>query len=263
MRLAALLSLAAAVFCLHAQNDAKDPLVFDVASIKPTVEPCPPKCGLVRPLPGNRVYHAEGSTLRSLMTIAYSVTPRQISGGPSWVDTDRFDIDAKTPQPRTSDELHIMLGHLLEDRFQLKLKHVTREEPVWALTVAKGGSKLTAHDPGDKDYPPIGQQLTRNADGTACPTMIVKNATMNYFAFFLSRGLDRHVIDRTGLTERYDFNFQFLPDGARFGENAPQLSPECVDIFGAMPKQIGLRLDSAKGPVESLVIESVAKPSEN
>ena len=211
MRLVLLLCAAAAALCLQAQNDLKDPLVFDVASIKPTAEPCPPKCGLIRPLPGNRVYHAEGSTLRSLMTIAYSVTPKQIAGGPGWVDTDRFDIDAKTPQPRTSDELHIMLGHLLEDRFQLKLKHETREQAVWALTVAKGGSKLTTHDPEDQDYPPIRQQLTRNADGSVCPTLLVQNATMNYFAFFLSRGLDRQVIDRTELPARYDFNFQFLP----------------------------------------------------
>ena len=117
-------ALFAAAFCAavtlglraQSQTDEKDPLTFEVASVKPSAG-CPPACGLIRQMPGSQRYHAEGATLRLLMTVAYTVTDRQISGGPSWMSTDRFDIEAKAERPRTSDELHVMLQHLLEERF--------------------------------------------------------------------------------------------------------------------------------------------------
>src|ERR1700678_2445861 len=90
------------------------------------------------------------------MTIAYQVTDRQISGGPSWINADRFNIDAKAARPRTNDELHTMLAHLLEERFHLTLRRENRQESVLVLVVDKGGSKMPVHDPEDKDYPPIG-----------------------------------------------------------------------------------------------------------
>lgn len=249
----------------QAQAEKKDPLIFEVASVKPSTG-CPPKCGLVRPTVGNQGYHAEGATLRSLMTIAYSVTDRQISGGPSWINTERFDIDAKAAHPQSIEELHTMLQHLLEERFNLKPRHEVRQESVWDLAVAKGGSKMPVHDPEDKDYPPIGVQMAKGSDGGVCPTLAGHNVTMNYFAFFLSRTLDRAVIDKTGMPARYDVSLQFMPDAARFGGpdgGGPTISPDCTDVFSAVQRQLGLRLESSKGPVDYLVVERAEKPTEN
>ena len=250
----------------QSQTEEKDPLTFDVASVKPSAG-CPPACGLIRQMPGGLTYHGEGVPLRVLMTVAYTVTDRQISGGPAWMSTDRFDIEAKAARPRTSDELHVMLQHLLQERFQLKVRRETREEPVWALVVDKGGSKMPVHDPADLDHPPMGPQAVRGSDGGMCGGLAGHNVTMDYLAFTLSRLSDRKVIDRTGLPARYDVNLQFLPDVARSaapdGGGSPAISPDCADLPSALPKQLGLRLESAKGPVEFLVVERAEKPTGN
>lgn len=260
----AAVALAALSVCIRAQSqaEAQDPLTFEVASVKSAARPV----GYIHQLPGNQTYSIEGAPVRLIMTVAYQVTDRQISGGPSWMTSDFFDITAKAARPRTSDELHVMLQHLLEERFHLKVRRETRQEPVWALTVDKGGSKMPVHDSEDKVHEPIGGQIVRGSDGTVCFGNLGKNATMNYFAFFLSRGLDRGVIDKTGLTGSYDVNLQYLPD--RLGlkgpdGGGPDISPDCSDIFSALPKQLGLRLESTKGPVEHLVIEGAEKPTEN
>ena len=247
------------------QATPSDPLTFEIASVKASTAGCPPECGLVRPLPGNKQYHAEGATLRSLMTIAYQVTDRQISGGPSWINSDRFNIDAKAERPRTSDELHAMLAHLLEERFQLKVRRENRQESVLALLVDKGGAKMPLHDPEDKDYPPIGGSGGRGADGLMCPGLDGHNVMMNYFAFYLSRVLGQAVIDRTELPARYDVKVQFAPEGAKMTgpDGQSVLSPDCPDITTALPKQLGLKLERTKGPVEYLVVEHAEKPADN
>jgi uncharacterized protein (TIGR03435 family) len=137
---------------------------------------------------------------------------------------------------------------------------------VWALVMDKGGSKMVAHDPGDKDYPPIGLQPVRDNDGGVCFELQGRNVTMSYLAFMLSRNLNRGVIDRTGLPARYDVKLQFMPDGMqprRADGGAVAISPDCSDIFFALPKQLGMRLESGKGPVEFLVVEQAEKPAEN
>jgi bla regulator protein blaR1 len=254
------------VFSIRAQSQAgaQDPLTFDVASVKPV----PDRFGLIHQLPGNQTYEIKGAWLRLIMTVAYQVTDRQINGGPSWMTSDFFDIMAKAAQPRNSDDLHTMLRHLLEERFNLKVRREARQETVWALTVDKGGSKMPVHDPEDKVHEPIGGQALRGSDGTLCPGISGQNVTMNYFAFFLSRGLDRGVIDKTGLPGAYDVKMQYMPEGMRLGGReggggGPEISPDCADIFAALPKQLGLRLESAKGPVEYLVVEHAEKPTGN
>jgi uncharacterized protein (TIGR03435 family) len=254
-------------FGVHAQSqtEEKDPLTFEVASVKPSAG-CPPACGLIRQMPGGLRYHGEGVPLRVAITVAYTVTDRQISGGPSWMSTDRFDIEAKAARPGTSEELHVMLQHLLEERFRLKVRREKRDEPVWALVLDKSGSKMPVHDPGDLDRPPMGLQAVRGSDGSICGGLAGHNATMEYLAFTLSRWTDRTVIDRTGLPARYDVNLQFLPDAAKTAApdgGGPAFSPDCADLPAALPKQLGLRLESAKGPVPYLVVEHAEKPTEN
>jgi len=201
-----------------------------------------------------------------IMTIAYSVTDRQISGGPPWMTTERFDIEAKAARPRTVDDLHTMLAHLLEERFHLTVRREMRQESVLNLVVADGGSKMPVHDPADKDYPPMGTQFVGDKDGTVCAALKGQNETMKYLAFALSRDMGRWVIDETGLPARYDVNLRYMPDGVHprrpDGVEAP-FSSDCSDIFAALPKQLGLKLEAAKGQVEFLVVEHVEKPTEN
>src|SRR5580658_6040332 len=180
---AALLA-AALVFCVRAQQpNSQDPLTFEVASVKASTAGCPPDCGLIHQLPGNQTYEIKAAPLRLIMTVAYQVTDRQISGGPSWIGSDRFDITAKAARPRTSDELHAMLAHLVEERFQLKVRRENRQESVMALVVDKGGSKLPVHDPEDKVHEPFGGSSAKGADGLICPGLTGRNVAMNYFAF--------------------------------------------------------------------------------
>jgi uncharacterized protein (TIGR03435 family) len=241
------------------QTEAKEPLTFDVASVKPT--PPDVQGGIVHQLPGGQSYEAIGASLRIIMTVAYTVTDRQISGGPDWINTDRWNIEAKAERRGTSDELHAALAALLEDRFKLKIRHETRELPVYILTVDKKGSKMPVHDAADLKHEPIGG----GPGGLAG-----ENVTMNYFAFFLSRILNLNVIDRTELPDHYDVKFTFVPDAATFGRGggdgagaAAMPMPEGPDIFTALRDQLGLRLEKGKGPVDYLVIEHVEKPSDN
>src|SRR5206468_1905705 len=124
---------------------------------------------------------------------------------------------------------------------------------IWALTVDKGGPKLTEHDAADLDHPPFTAGPGPNGRGTTG-----KNVSMDYFAFMLSRLLDRNVVDRTGLTKNYELS----PDFAREipGQDPP---PDVPSIFTALKEQLGLKLESAKGPVEFLVIEKAERPTAN
>ena len=263
------LFLTAAAFAQPAaqpQAVEKDPLVFDVASVKPG-DCVPPNCGLVRPTVGVGGYHIAGATIRTIMTVAYTVTDRQITGGPAWMNSDRWDIEAKADRQRTSDELHVMLQHLLEERFHLKLRHENRQESVYSLSLAKDGPKFKSHDPDDKDYAPIGAQMVRAADSSICFGINGVNVTMDYLAFFLSRGQDRMIINQTGLTGRWDVRLQYIPDAAAMARGpdgaALNFSPDCETLAAALPKQLGLRMEAGKGPVPYLVVEGLEKPSEN
>jgi uncharacterized protein (TIGR03435 family) len=250
---------------LGAQETAdgrKEPLVFEVASIKPTASD--ERGGIVHRLPGGQSYEAIGAPLRTIMTVAYTVTDRQISGGPDWINTDRWTIEAKANRRGTSDELHDALAQLLEERFQLKIRHEKRELPVYLLTVDKKGVKMPQHDESDLLHEPIGGRFD---NGEA--RLTGQNATMNYFAFFLSRGLDMNVVDETNLTGHYDIAYHYVPEqrGGRGigadGASPPAAAPEGPDLFAALREQLGFRLEKGKGPVDFLVIESVQKASEN
>jgi uncharacterized protein (TIGR03435 family) len=247
------------------QGGENNRLTFEAASVKPRAPGT--RGGIIRVMPGNQRYHCENMTLRTIMTVAYTVTDRQISGGPGWLETDGYDIEAKASRPRTDHELNVMLQHLLEDRFQLRLRHEAREEAAYLLTVDKRGSKMPAHDADDKDYPPIGGDVLRATDGSICPGLAGRNVTMNYFAFVLSRMLDLQVIDRTGLPARYDLALHYAPDdgGLRSGLGGvgQTYTPDCDDIRSALPIQLGLRMEKGRGIVEHLVVEHADKPTEN
>jgi uncharacterized protein (TIGR03435 family) len=224
--------------CLHAQT----PLAFEAASIKPA----PPDRGNVmyyRTPPGGRV-SISNATLKLLIQNSYQVREFQISGGPSWMSTQGWDIEA-TPGAAaiTVEQRTQMLQTLLADRFQLALHRETKELPVYDLVLAKGGSKLQPSG----DAPGFGMTNTGS--------ITFKKTTLSTFANVLSGVLGRKVIDKTGLVGNFDADLKWTPDD-KPDDGGPS-------IFTAIQEQLGLRLEAAKGPVEVLVIDRAEKPSEN
>jgi bla regulator protein blaR1 len=254
---------------------------FEVASIKPN------KSGtgmtMLRTTPVG--FSASNVSLKALIQQAYGVEEDQILGAPSWLGSERYDMEAKVASSDTDalhdlnpDQRRLMLQPLLADRFQLKVHTELRDLPVLALVVAKGGPKLHEAKPGDT-YP----NGLKGFDGEGGPGMMLmrpgqltaQGLDLSSVAKLLSQQLGRTVQDKTGLTGKYDFTLQWKPDrdpspmpGAPPpGQQGPDatLSPDSSEasIFTAVQEQLGLKLESRKAPVEVLVIDHVEAPSEN
>jgi uncharacterized protein (TIGR03435 family) len=231
---------------------------FEVATIKPT-GPSPRSRFIT--MQGHQ-FVARNHALKTLIAAAYNLTPRAILGGPSWIDSDRFDILAKPAgevRP-TLEEQMAMLRKLLADRFKLTFHREQKEFSIFTLTVARNGPKLReGTDPPEGPKPLVFVIYPQRA---ALPA---RNATMGEFASVLQRSaLDRPVVDKTGLTGRYDFDLEWTPDESQFGGQAPQASePTRPDLFTAMQEQLGLRLQATRGPIEAFMIDHAERPTEN
>ena len=237
-------------------------LAFEVASIKPT----PPdwRGGRYATMQGGHQFVARSYTLKNMVAAAYSVTPRTISGGPSWIDSDPYDILAATPgevRPSFDDQM-LMLQALLSDRFRLTFHTEQKEFSFYALTVGKNGATVK-----ESTAPPDEQTMLINhvfaGDHIELPA---HNASMGQFAAMLQRAvLDRPVLDKTGLKGKYDFDLQWTYDESQFDGHLPAIQPDNSgkpDLFAAI-QQLGLRLEPTKGPVPVIVIDHVERPSEN
>ena len=233
---------------------------FEVASVKPG-DPKDPDFGV---MVHNGRFTATNATLKQLIAFAYDVRSNQISGGPKWLDSDKFSIDAKRDGasliPMTArPQMRVMLQSLLEDRFQLVLRRETKENPVHELVVAKGGPKIK--QTGDTEQHSQVRIGPASLSGTAAP--------LSALVDLLSQRLGRSVIDKTGLTGAYDFMLEWVPDGSelRSSGDAPGTPPPAASdgpsIFTALQEQLGLKLESAKGSVAMLAIERAEKPAEN
>ena len=212
-------------------------------------------------------FAAKNHALKTLIAAAYNLSPRAISGGPAWVDSDRYDIVAKAPgevRPNL-DEQMAMLRELLAYRFRLTFHREQREFQVYALTIAKGGPKLkesTASADASPEGPPplifvISPQVVR---------LPGRNATMADLSSVIERAaLDYPVLDKTGLAARYDFDLEFTPDETVFGGALGKGSDDSAKpgLFAAISQQLGLRLEATRGLVEALIIEHVERPSGN
>jgi len=248
---------------IFAQSPATRPLfdAFDVATIKSTAPDY--SGGRFITMQGAHRFVVMNYTLKSLIGAAYNLTPRAISGGPAWVETDRYDILAGTPgegRP-TLDEQMSMLRKLLADRFKLTFHREEKELAVYALTVAKSGSKLKESTaPADEPAVLINRVFP---DRILLPA---RNATMVQFASMMQRAvLDRPVLDKTGLSGKYDFDLEWTPDETQFSGQGPSATTESTkpDLFAAVQRQLGLRLEATKGLVAVLVIDRAERPSEN
>jgi uncharacterized protein (TIGR03435 family) len=232
-------------------------LVYDVASIRPSRPNAP--AGGIDPLPGGTGYKGEGVSVKVMLGVMYRIPLRQIVGGPDWLNDERFDIQAITETPCSTDDLHLMFQNLLADRFHLKLHKETSLAPAYVLTVAKSGLKMvqaaTAHD---HNIP-----ITNGGNNE----FIGNSVRMGFFCWWLGLRLQndqRPVIDQTGLSGAYDFKLSFRP------QLAPNTSMDTNNsednrpsIFDALKDQLGLVLIPQKGPVTVLVIDSIERPSEN
>lgn len=252
---------------------APKPLEFEVASIKPHA---PGETSSSTNLVSGGI-NATNVTLRQLIVRAFDIQDFQLLGGPAWINDDRWDIMARTPdfvmpkdlnsvsdqQRKTiQEQMQERLRSLLTDRFGLAVRRETKEQPIYALLVAKNGPKL---QPTTAKGSNNGANTNMsNGRGTATFTAV----NMGVLAQQLARRTGRPVVDKTGLTGKYDFKLEWTADvgqpGAvegRPGANASE--PAGPTIFTAVQEQLGLRLESQKGPVEMIVIERVEKPSEN
>jgi uncharacterized protein (TIGR03435 family) len=227
----------------------------------------------------------ENQSLRALIRAAYQIQGFQISGGPNWIASDRYDIEAKSEgNPPLLEVVGPMLRTLLEDRFKLKTHREVRELPVLALSISKAGLKLRPSEHGScvpyepnhpPPAPPPGQkrQSICGSISTGRTTLEAAGIRMNDLIKTLSYILDRPVIDKTEWKETFDVHLEFVPDESpaagpstaasdapRPGVTSDGSGPS---ITTALQEQLGLSLRSTKGPIEILIIDSAEKPSAN
>jgi uncharacterized protein (TIGR03435 family) len=198
---------------------------------------------------------------------AFTSSGDLITGGPAWVRSERFEVQALVPEGATiytldqfmkgdAPGLEKMLQLLLADRFKLVVHNVTKEVPGYALVPAKGGSKLKTS--AADDQPAMGVRRKADPGGQVASNLVGRKMEMRDLAFLLVMITNRPVIDRTGLTGHFNFDLDFAPlDGdAAANSGAPSL-------FTAIQEQLGLRLDTTKAPLDGLVIERAERPDEN
>jgi uncharacterized protein (TIGR03435 family) len=272
----------------QAAGSTSEQPAFEVASIK--VNHSTDGRFFIRLAPGR--YSTTGATAKMLITFAYDAKDAQVSGGPSWVNTERFDIDAKEedsvaqqlqkmPQEQAGEQVRLMVQSLLAERFGLVVSRPMKEIPIYALVVAKGGAKLKPSmtpPPGDA---PGENRPMQQPPPNAKPSDLPPGAAMMGPGHLTANGIsisgvitglsrqpelsDRVIMDQTGLTGKYDVSLQWTPENPVTGmnPNEPASDPNTPSLFTALEEQLGLHVESTKGPVEMLVIDQIAEPSEN
>lgn len=259
MRKLTLCAILVTAFATYAQTSGQPRLTFDVVSIRPSLATQHGYQDLKVRVDGAG-YTATYVPVKMMIAYMYRVPARQIIGGPSWLKDDRYDVEAKTDQKHTVDDLNSMYQNMLVDRFHLKFHIETKQANAYVLTVDKSGSKMKVNgQPQTYDVP-----MTFSGIGVWSGHRV----PMPYFCWLLSQNLqddERPVVDLTGLTGFYDFSLSFLPLGLS-QERLDQLSPEARDrpsLFDALKEQLGLKLSAQKGPVQYFVIDHLDRPTEN
>jgi uncharacterized protein (TIGR03435 family) len=231
---------------------------------------------VIRPNPGDTTGHshiwssasdgnfkAQNVTAMELIRYAYGMAETRITGGPAWMRSAKWDMEAKSDPatdarlrgldsaPAREQKQH-MLQALLSDRFGLRVHQETRELPIYALVVAKGGPR----------FQPSKVNGTTVNKGNASITVTGSDHTVALLAEQLSRSLGRIVVDQTGLDGRFELSLKWTPDDAAAGTGTA-LAETGPSIFTAIQEQLGLKLKSRKGPVPILVIDHIDLPSQN
>jgi uncharacterized protein (TIGR03435 family) len=242
--------------CLLAQTPSPR-LTFDVVSIHPADPNA--TSGRIKPIPGDHGYTATNIPVGLMIALMFKIPARQIEGGPEWINTERFDVEARSDGPHSIDDLHTMYQNLLVDRFGLRFHHDIREGNIYALTIDPSGLKLKPNTSPENDKIPVNGGPARTT-GIRVP--------MIYLTWLLSQVLQndgRPVVDQTGLTGNYDFVLSYrpiLPPDAP-ADALPLEDRDLPTLFDALRTQLGLRLTPTRGPVDHLVIDHIDKPTPN
>jgi uncharacterized protein (TIGR03435 family) len=233
---------------------------FEVATIKPSNPDAPGKLFTVR---GRQVLTIN-TTLNDLITFAYGLHARQITGGAAWLETDKYDVTGQPDAPGLPNtaQLRIMVQKLLAARFKLAFHRDKKELSVYALLVGNKGPMLTKSAGDPNGLPSL---LFRGLG-----VLPARNATMADLASVMQAAvLDRPVVDQTGLTDRYDFTLTWTPDETQFASMGVRVPPPTGDpsaapgLFTAIQEQLGLKFESTKAPVDVIVVDHVERPSDN
>ncbi len=236
---------------------------FEAVTIKPSMPNRPGK-GV-----GMRGSHfmTINLNLNDLIAYAYGLHAKQLAGVPDWAGKDLFDVDGVPDVEGRPDQkqMEMMVQKLLRDRFKLNFHMEKRELPVFIITAANGGPKMTKTIRGVRD--PEGFGFRKLGD------LSVANMNMKDFATWMQASvMDRPVVDQTGLTDRYDFHLQWTPDETQFEQfrGAGAVVPPSTDdlnappsLFSAMQEQLGLKITAGKAQDDVMVIDHVDKPSAN
>lgn len=281
IRVAGLLVLSAAASGLYAQGpDKSNPSpasavtkipVWDVISVKPNKTDS-----------GSSMFHSipdglrlENVTVKMLVSNSYGIRIDLISGLPSWAEKEHFDIDAKVSpddlpamKNLTREQRRLMMLAVLNDRFHWQGHIETKELPIYELVVAKGGAKLKdAEVNQDPNSPkgPDGRPVPRGMVMMRPGEINARGTEMGGFASALAGQVQRNVVDKTGLTGHYDMTVKWTPEqqAAIAGHDNGADQGDGVSLFTALQEQLGLKLQSAKGPVDTLVADHLEMPTEN
>jgi len=252
---------------------ASKPLEFEVATVKAAGPDAKGTMIMFQPGGGIQVKNA---TLLTLLTMAYDLRNLQIFGGPSWLKTDRFDIEAKAESSGTAPDVKTTtdaqrteyvnqvkerVRSLLADRFQLVVHRETKEMPIYALLQGKGGSKLqSAKEAGGN----VGLRMQRGV-------LTGMSAPVENLATAMADTVGRPVIDKTGLEGKFDWKLEWTPDpgpqepGPSTEKQTASAPPDLSgpSIFTAIQEQLGLKLESQKGPAPVLIIDRAERLSAN
>jgi uncharacterized protein (TIGR03435 family) len=232
---------------VNGQNRSSDakPLVFEVASIKANTSG-DPRSG-TRNLPGGRVT-ITNRRLRDVIRTAYGSEDIEVLGGPDWIDAERWDIVAAAAPGDPNAPWEMMLKSLLAERFNLRAHVEQRERPIYRLMFARSDKRLgpNVHETSCNSDALDCSRTSVNGSGIKSGTMTSMGRTMGELGATLSRYAERRVFDQTGLEGRYDLQLQWSEE---------------VSIFTALQEQLGLKLESTKGPVDVVVIDHVERPT--
>ena len=244
----------------QAQSEASMPKMardadpdWDVVTVKPS-DPDSKEAGYR--ISGRRQIQLLRQTAEAMLIVGYGVHKKQIVNPPDWVRTQEWDVKGETVLVGEPDaqQIRSLVRKLLKERFGLVLHTEQQEMPVYALTVAKAGAKLTAST-GDPSA--LANEYEHESGGEA--TVRFENSPMSLFVTILDFRADKPVVDKTGLTGRYDFALRYTTDETRVSPDA-NAAP---GLFTAMEEQLGLKLEPVKAMADVLVVDKVERPSAN
>lgn len=249
---AAITGMAAQIDGQSPRNAVNAPPAFEVASIRPLARPYPSGGGPWTVDRGRFI--AQTGWVRAVIGFAYNVLPPvKVHGGPTWIDTDLYDFEAKADDPSAGpDQIRAMMQTLLVDRFKLGVHRETQEGQVYTLVVGKNGSKMQEAKEGRRDH----------IDFTGPGQIVCTECELVGLTSVLSNILESPVLNNTGLKGFYNFSLEYA-DPRWTSKNLPSELASRPDIFSAVQEQLGLKLEAKKGPVEILVVDHIERPSEN